>query len=69
MTAAVLVRPVDLARAVGRELAARRPVVVEVAGYGAGWYVTAVDWRRQMFTVWRGAGDPIDVAWDSVQCS
>jgi hypothetical protein len=58
---------VDLARDVARRLAARQPVVVDVEGYGAGWYITAVDWGQGLFTVRRGGGDPIDVAWGSVR--
>lgn len=58
---------VNTAREVARRLAARQPVVVDVEGYGAGWYITAVDWGRGLFTVHRGAGDPIDVAWGAVR--
>lgn len=74
MTAATMERPTtgrhagrSLAHEVTRQLAKRQPVVVDVEGYGAGWYITAVDWDRQLFTVHRGGGDPIDVSWWSVR--
>jgi hypothetical protein len=75
MTTATIDRPATgqsagrrLAHEVTRQLAKREPVVVDVEGYGAGWYVLAVDWGRELFTVRRsGGGDPIDVAWGSVR--
>lgn len=55
-----------LAERIAGELAASRPVVVEVDGYGRGWYVTAIDWGRELFEVTRG-GDSISVSWSAVR--
>jgi hypothetical protein len=74
MTTATIDRPATgqsagrrLAYQVAARLASNQPTVVTVDGYGSGWYVLAVDWHRELFTVRRGGGDPIDVAWGSVR--
>lgn len=55
-----------LAEQVSAALMERVPVVVEVNGYGRGWYVTAVDWGRELFEVTRGKAS-ISVAWSAVR--
>lgn len=56
-----------LVKQIARQVDTGQPVTVNLHTYGAGWWVTGVDWDRQRLTVRRGSGDPIDVAWTLIR--
>lgn len=56
----------ELAERVQADLDACRETVVDLVGYGRGWYILGVDWSRRLFEV-RRSGPPISVAWAAVR--